>query len=313
VSSQGIIILTGVLAAAACALPGTFLVLRRMSLIGDAISHAVLPGIVLAVLITGELNSWPVLIGAGAVGLLTVFLIESLRNTRRVKEDASIAIVFPALFALGVLMIAQFASQTHIDQECVLYGEIAYARHDTIAMGAFEVARAPLVLGAVALFNLVLILVFYKELKVATFDPSHAAAIGLSPVVVHYVLMGSVSLTTVASFESVGAILVVAFLIVPAAAAHFAFSWLAAPREGVLGRFIRLRRSRTRFANALVLERLEHSPADAATLATTLAWPRAKIDEIVAFLTREQLVIEEPGGMRPSALGADYVRRVVSD
>ena len=114
-SSQGIIILTGVLAAAACALPGTFLVLRRMSLIGDAISHAVLPGIVLAVLITGEMNSWPVLIGAGAVGLLTVFLIESLRNTGRVKEDASIAIVFPALFALGVLMIAQFAAQKHID------------------------------------------------------------------------------------------------------------------------------------------------------------------------------------------------------
>ncbi|MEE8105035.1 MAG: metal ABC transporter permease [Planctomycetota bacterium] len=358
-SSHGIIILTGVLAAAACALPGTFLVLRRMSLIGDAISHAVLPGIVLAVLITGELNSWPVLVGAGAVGLLTVFLIESLRNTRRVKEDAAIAIVFPALFALGVLMVAQFASQKHIDQECVLYGEIAYSRHDTIMMGAFEVARAPLVLGAVALFNLILILVFYKELKVATFDPAHAAAIGLSPVIVHYVLMGSVSLTTVASFESVGAILVVAFLIVPAAAAHlwtdrlpvmlalavliggagaaggywlaadigasiagcmavmmgvlFAFSWLAAPREGVLGRFIRLRRSRTRFANALVLERLEHSPADAATLATTLAWPRAKVDEIVGFLTREELVVVEPGGMRPSPRGAAYVRRVVSD
>ncbi|MFQ5845771.1 MAG: metal ABC transporter permease, partial [Planctomycetota bacterium] len=213
-------LLTGALAAAACAIPGTFLLLRGMSLIGDAISHAVLPGIVVAFLVTGKVTTWPVVLGAGATGLGTVWLIESLRRTRRVKEDASIAVVFPALFALGVLLIARFAGQTDLDQECVLYGEIAYAPLDRMVLGGVEVVRPAFVLGAVALLNLVLVSVLYKELELVTFDTAYAAAAGLSPVLVHYLLMGSVSVTTVASFESVGAILVVAFLIVPAATAY---------------------------------------------------------------------------------------------
>jgi len=219
-SDPATIMITGTLAAAACALPGAFLVLRGMSLLGDAISHAVLPGIVIAFLITGEIASWPVLLGAGVTGLLTVFLIEVLTRTKRIKEDASIAVVFPALFALGVLLLAQFAGQTDLDQDCVLYGEILYAPLDVMTIGGLTIARPLVVLAVMTLLNLALVLVLTKELQVATFDAAFATAIGLSPVVVHYVLMGFVSVTTVAAFESVGAILVVAFLIVPPAAAH---------------------------------------------------------------------------------------------
>jgi len=220
VSDTWVILLTGAAAAVACALPGTFLVLRRMSLLGDAISHAVLPGIVIAFLLTNSVSSLPVVLGAGTVGLFTVFLIETLRRTRRIKEDASIAVVFPALFALGVLLIAQYAEHKDLDQDCILYGEIAFAPLDTIEIGGWEVAQPLLTLGIVACLNLLFVVVLHKELELATFDAALAATLGISPVVVHYLLMGVVSLTTVASFDSVGAILVVAFLIVPAAAAH---------------------------------------------------------------------------------------------
>ena len=214
------ILATGALAAAACALPGAFLVLRGMSLLGDAISHAVLPGIVIAVLWTGEISSWPVVIGAAATGLVAVFLIESLHRSRRVKEDASIAVVFPVLFALGVVLIAQLADQVDVDQDCVLYGQIELAPLDRLAFGEWRVVRPVVVLGAVAFVNLLVIALLYKELQVATFDAGYALTAGLSPTIVHYGLMSSVSLTAVASFESVGAILVVAFLIVPGATAR---------------------------------------------------------------------------------------------
>jgi len=219
-SDAAAILLTGAFAAVACALLGTFLLLRGMSLVGDAISHAVLPGIVVAFLITKSVSAVPVVLGAAAVGLLTVFLIESLVRTRRVKEDASIAVVFPALFAAGVLLLARFVDQKDLDLDCVLYGEITFAGLDTISVLGLELSRPMLVLGGTALLNLAFVALLYKELGLATFDASLAAAVGISPLLVHYLLMGAVSVTTVASFESIGAILVVAFLVVPAAAAH---------------------------------------------------------------------------------------------
>jgi manganese/zinc/iron transport system permease protein len=220
VSDALVVLLTGAFAAVACALLGTFLLLRGMSLVGDAVSHAVLPGIVLAFFLTRSVSSLPVVIGAAAVGLLTVFLIETLVRTRRVKEDASIAIVFPALFAVGVLLIARFFDQTDLDTDCVLFGEITFASLDTVRILGAEVSQPMLVLGGAMVVNLAFVIAFYKELKLATFDAALAASLGISPVLVHYLLMGAVSVTTVASFEAVGAILVVAFLIVPAAAAH---------------------------------------------------------------------------------------------
>lgn len=220
-SAELAILLTASLTAAACALVGTFLVLRRMALLGDAISHAVLPGIAVAYLLTGRLNSLPMLLGAGAMGLVTVALIETLCRTRRLAEDSAIGVVFPALFALGVLLITSQAGQVHIDAECVLYGEIAFVPFNRLVWGGTDLGpRALWVLGVVTLGNAAFVALYWKELKAGTFDPTLAALQGLAPGLVHYLLMGAVSVTTVAAFESVGAILVVALLIVPAATAY---------------------------------------------------------------------------------------------
>lgn len=215
------IILTASLTAAACALVGTFLVLRKMSLIGDAISHAVLPGIAIAFFITRSLNSWPMVIGASAFGLATVALIEGLYRTRRVAEDSAIGVVFPALFALGVLLISYYAGKIHLDTECVLYGEISFVPFNTLTVAGVNLGpRSVWVLGLVTLANLAFVTLFWKELKLSTFDPALATALGLAPTLIQYLLMTAVSVTTVAAFESVGAILVVAMLIVPAATAY---------------------------------------------------------------------------------------------
>ncbi len=218
---EAIVILTGVLVAASCALVGSFLVLRKLSLVGDAISHTVLLGIVIGALIAGSVSGLPTLLGATVVGLLTVALVEAVAGSGLVKEDAAIGIVFPALFALGVVLVSRYAGNVHLDVEHVLYGEIAYAPFDILEIGGVELGLRPLwTLGAIALIDLLFVLLCYKELKLASFDPGLAAALGLSPAVLHYALMGVVSLTTVGAFDAVGAILVVAFLIVPPATAY---------------------------------------------------------------------------------------------
>jgi manganese/zinc/iron transport system permease protein len=220
-NDQLVIILTAVLTASACALVGVFLVLRKMSLLGDAISHAVLPGLVLAFLLTGSLSPMPMLLGAGAVGVLTAALIEFLARTGRVSEDAGVGVVFPAMFALGVLLLTLFAGSVHLDTEHVLYGELAFVPFHPLVIGGADVGpRALWTMAAVTAVNLAFVAAFWKELKVGTFDPAFAAAVGLAPGAVQYLLMGAVSLTTVAAFESVGAILVVALLVVPAATAY---------------------------------------------------------------------------------------------
>ncbi|MEM8960679.1 MAG: metal ABC transporter permease [Acidobacteriota bacterium] len=216
-----VILLVGSCVAAACALVGCFLVLREMALLGDAISHAVLPGIVVAFLITGERSPLPMVIGAGIVGVLTVFLVEISNRTRRLQEDASIGVVFPALFALGVIMISRWAGQVDLDLDCVLYGEIAYAPWDTLMLGDRPIGpKALWVNGVILAINLFFVLGFYKELKLTTFDPALAMTLGFAPTALHYLLMTLVSVTVVCAFESVGAILVVAMLVVPPATAY---------------------------------------------------------------------------------------------
>ncbi len=215
------ILLVGSLTAASCALVGTFLVLRRMSLLGDAISHAVLPGIVIAVLLTGDRSTVPMLLGAGALGVLTVFLVGVLQRTRRLAEDASMGVVFPALFSIGVILVTRHASGVDLDVDCILYGEIAYTPWDTWVVAGRDLgSRSLWVIGVVLLLDLALVIGLFKELKLTTFDAGLATALGFSPVVVHYLLMSAVSVTVVASFESVGAILVVAMLVVPPATAY---------------------------------------------------------------------------------------------
>lgn len=224
-----VILLVGSFVGAACALVGSFLVLRKMSLLGDAISHAVLPGIAIAFLLTGTRAALPMVLGAGALGVVTVLLVELFNRSRRLREDASIGVVFPALFSLGVILISRYASQVDLDLDCVLYGEIAYAPWDTLTVAGTDLGpKALWVTGGVLLMNLLLVAVFYKELKLSTFDAGLAASLGFSPVLLHYLLMSAVSVTVVGSFESVGAILVVAMLIVPAATAYLLTERLSA-------------------------------------------------------------------------------------
>ncbi|WP_026236323.1 metal ABC transporter permease [Pontibacter roseus] len=216
------IILTGSLVATCCSLLGCYLILRRMAMVGDAISHAVLPGIVIAFLLTGSRDSVPMLIGAGLLGVLTTFLIEFFHRYARVQADAAIGVTFTWLFAIGIILISVFAGQVDLDQDCVLYGEIAYVPLDLwitesgLSMGP----RTVWTLSITTLLIILFIVLGYKELFLTTFDPAFAAAIGISTSLWYYLLMTAVSLTTVASFESVGAILVVAFLVAPPATAY---------------------------------------------------------------------------------------------
>ena len=214
------IILTGSLVAISTGLLGAFLILRKMAMIGDAISHAVLPGIVIAFLISGSRSSIPVMLGAAVVGVLAAFFIETLSRRGKVQNDASIGIVFTFLFAVGVILVSGIISNVDIDQDCVLYGELLFVGLDTRSLLGLEIPAATLVLGLNFLIVIAFIVFGYRGLFLTTFDPAYAAAIGISTTLWHYLLMGAVSFTTVVSFESVGAILVVAFLVVPPATAY---------------------------------------------------------------------------------------------
>jgi manganese/zinc/iron transport system permease protein len=214
------VILTGSLVGISCGLVGCFLILRRMAMLGDAISHSVLLGIVGAFLVSHSLDSITMLIGATLVGLLTAFLVQ-IFHQNGVQSDAAIGVVFTSFFAIGVVLVSVFAKEVHLDLEHVLYGEIAYVPWNTFVVGGVDIGpKAVWIVGGVLLFSLLLILLFYKEIKICSFDPQMAAAVGIPVLFIHYLLMGLVSLTTVASFESVGAILVVAMLIVPGATAY---------------------------------------------------------------------------------------------
>lgn len=216
-----VILLVASLVASSCALVGSFLVLRKMALLGDAISHSVLPGIAIAFFMTGNRSPLPMVLGAGALGVLTVFLVEMFNRSRRLKEDASIGVVFPALFSLGVILISRYAAQVDLDLDCVLYGEIAYTPWDLLLWGPRSFGpKALWVTGGVLGLDLLFVGLFYKELKISTFDPGLASSLGFSPTLLHYALMSAVSVTVVGSFESVGAILVVAMLVVPPATAY---------------------------------------------------------------------------------------------
>ncbi len=216
------IILTGSLVAISCGLLGCYLILRRMAMVGDAISHAVLPGIVIAFLLSGSRDSLIMLLGAGVIGILTTFLIEFFHKKGGLQTDASIGVTFTWLFAVGVILLSAYAGQVDIDQDCVLYGEIAYVPIDLwiTKEGTIMGPRVLYISGSVLIIILTFIIIGYKGLFLTTFDPSFAAAIGISTGLWHYLLMGAVSLTTVASFEAVGAILVVALLIAPPATAY---------------------------------------------------------------------------------------------
>jgi manganese/zinc/iron transport system permease protein len=220
-------IVVGILCAVSAALLGNFLVLRRMSMLGDAITHAVLPGIASAFLISHSRSSLPMFTGAILVGILTAVFTEWIRRVGRVDEGASMGVVFTSLFALGLVLLVQATDHVDLDPDCVLFGAIESTAEDTVLFLGSEVPRAAVILGFVTLLNLSFVVLFFKELKISSFDPALATTMGFSARLMHYLLMVLVSLTAVASFESVGSVLVVAMFVVPAAAAYMLTDRLA--------------------------------------------------------------------------------------
>ena len=224
IANTGSLVLMGFFVTAACGLVGNYLMLRRMALMGDAVSHSVLPGLVIAFLFTGSRGTGAMFLGALMAGLLTTVIIETIHRKTRVKQDASIGVTFTTLFAIGVVLVSVYSSQVDLDAECVLYGEIGFIPPLT---GWAELPEPLLRMGGVAVAVAVLIVVFYKELLVSSFDAGLARSLGINTTMFHYGLMVMLSIVVVSAFEAVGSILVVAMLILPGATAGMITTRLA--------------------------------------------------------------------------------------
>lgn len=220
-ASFGWIMLMGFLVTTACGLIGNYLILRRMALVGDAISHSVLPGLAIAFLLANSRHTLAMFLGALGAGILTTIIIEVIHKKSRVKQDAAIGIAFSSLFAIGVILISLYADKVDLDQECVLYGEISFVSLEpAVTLGDLTLGPASIVrMAVVTLVVTCLITLFYKELLVSSFDPGLAVSLGINSTVMHYALMSALSVVVVSSFEAVGAILVIAMLILPGATA----------------------------------------------------------------------------------------------
>ena len=188
-SLDGWIVAAGVLCAVAAALPGNFLVLRRMSLLGDAITHAVLPGLAVAFFVSNSRSSLPMFLGAVIVGVLTALFTEWIRRLGKVDEGASMGVVFTSLFALGLVMIVQAADNVHLDADCVLYGAIEMTPLDTMSLAGHDIPQAVVTLAIVLVVNTVFVLVFFKELKISSFDASLATTSGFNAGLMHLSLI----------------------------------------------------------------------------------------------------------------------------
>ena len=215
------IIFTASLVAINCALMGCFLVMRKMVMIGDAISHAVLPGIFIAYYISGSTASVPILAGAALSGILATVMIEWFTKKARLQSDAAIGVSYTLLFAIGVILISKFGENVDLDQQCVLYGEIEQIVFWLQPIGfELQLPKQAIILLIVCVILLAGVIWGYKGLFITTFDPNFALSTGVTVTFWHYFLMSGVSLSTVVSFESVGAILVIAFLSGPPAIAY---------------------------------------------------------------------------------------------
>lgn len=214
------IVLTASLVGFSCGLIGVFLILRKNAMMADAISHTVLLGIVVAFIITKEVSGIYMVIGGILAGLLTAYLVQWLHSLD-VQHDASMGIVFTILFAIGVILIATSTGNAHLDIQHALMGEITFIPFNTMTVPLIgEVPKATVLLSVVLIVVLFFIIAFYKEWKITSFDPALAASLGIPVLFLHYLFMSLVSVTTVASFDAVGAIMVVAMLITPAASAY---------------------------------------------------------------------------------------------
>jgi manganese/zinc/iron transport system permease protein len=208
------IVITGMLICLACALPGAFLMLNRQSMLGDGISHAVLPGLAIAFLLTNSRDVLPMILGAVTAGVLTALLTQVVQRYGQVESGAALGVVFCGLFAVGLILIRVASDKVDLDADCVLYGSI-----ETAVVDVGRVPRVALISGGLLLANAVLTLLFYKELRLAAFDPALATTLGFNAEAIRLGLTLVASVTTVLAFESVGSILVIAMLVVPAATA----------------------------------------------------------------------------------------------
>jgi manganese/zinc/iron transport system permease protein len=242
--------IAGTLAVVVCGLLGNFLLLRRLSLMGDAISHSVLPGLVAGFLIVGSRSTLPMFLGAAAAGLATVGLVELIRKLAKLESGAAMGVVFSILFALGVLLIEQAAaSGIDLDPDCVLNGQLERIfwspPHAWAAFWSWStvsaVPREVWTLGGITLLAASLITVFFKELRIAAFDPALATSLGLNARWINGGFMVLVAAAVVASFEAVGSILVIAMLVCPPATARLLTDrlatqlWLSAVLAGIAG------------------------------------------------------------------------------
>ena len=222
-------ILIGILAGISCAVPGNFLILKRQALIGDAISHVVLPGIVVAFIFTGVISTIPMLLGAAGAALVAVILIEVIKRLGKIEPGAAMGVVFTGMFALGVLILEQTdTSKVHLDVEHALMGNLesliwlkaqgwqSLFDIDVLKTLPDELFRIIFVCG----FILSLTVIFWRWLKIVTFDEEYARTIGIHSSIINFSLVIITAIAAVAAFESVGSIIVIAMFICPPAAAR---------------------------------------------------------------------------------------------
>lgn len=222
-------LLIGICAAMACALPGNFLLLRKQALIGDAISHVVLPGIVVAFLVTGKVSTWPMMLGAAGAAILSVLLIELIRRVGRIESGAAMGVIFTSMFAAGVLLLEQSdTSQVHLDVEHALFGNLESliwldaegwsSLFDLAALSGLPVEL--LRMATVLLLVFAFILVFWRPLAVISFDEPYARSRGIAATLLGFALVILTAIAAVAAFDAVGSIIVIAMIICPPAAAR---------------------------------------------------------------------------------------------
>ncbi|ACZ00711.1 metal ABC transporter permease [Streptobacillus moniliformis] len=219
-SSSLIILTVAILTAISCSILGVFLVLKNMSMLTDAISHTILLGIVLSFFVVKSLESPLLVLGATLMGLVTVYLVELITSSKLVKEDAAIGVVLSFLFSIAVILISKYTANVHLDIDAVLLGEIAFVPFYTMDIFGITVSRAIVYGLIICIINISFVTIFFKELKISIFDKALAFSLGLYPSLIHYLLMTLVSTTSVISFESVGAMLLISFMIGPPVSAY---------------------------------------------------------------------------------------------
>ena len=215
------LLLITIVTALACVIPGNFLILRGASLMSDALSHAILFGIVVTFLIVQDINSPLIFLGAIFSGILTVTVTEFLTWTGKINQDAAIGLTFPFLFSIAVILINLFASNVHLDTDAILLGELAFAPFSKFYVFGYDCGPTALWNMSIILgLNIACISYFYKELQLTTFDPVYAKVMRYNPTLFHYLLMILTSITIVQAFHTTGTILVISFIVTPAATAY---------------------------------------------------------------------------------------------